>query len=407
MDDFANQPVARTAPPSPLREPAVRKSRRRWLFVGGLILLASLGLAVFWFAHHPSQPAAGAPHPHGETTAVEPVAAEAIGIGDIAVILDELGTVTPLANITVRTQINGQLISEAFQEGQIVKQGDFLAEIDPRPFEAALEQAQGALARDQALLAEAQMDLARFETLAKQDSIARQQAEDQRYLVEQDKGTVQLDQGAVDTAKVNLVYCHITAPVTGRVGLRLVDPGSYVQTTDTTGIVVLTQEQPMSVIFTVAEDDLPAVLKSLYAGATLKVEAYDRSNTTLLATGRLRNSDNQVNTTTGTVNMRAIFPNDDFRLFPQQFVNVRLFVDTLHDVVRVPVAAVQQGAPGAYVYVIKPDDTVEARPVKIGPIDGAYAQVVSGLSAGERVVTDGTDRLRDGQKVVVPGPQKQ
>jgi multidrug efflux system membrane fusion protein len=335
------------------------------------------------------------------------VGAETIANGDIRIILNELGTVTPLANVTVKTQINGQLTTEGFEEGQTVKAGDFLAQIDDRPYKVALEQAQGTLAHDQALLGQAQTDLKRYQTLARQDSIAKQQADDQVFLVAQYQGSVLTDQAQIDSAKLNVAYCHIVSPVTGRVGLRQVDPGNYVQTSDTNGIVVVTQEQPISVIFSVTEDSLPSVVKQFKPGTQLPVQAYDRSHTTLLATGTLTNVDNQINTTTGTVNMRATFPNEDFALFPNQFVNARLLVDTLHNVVRVPVAAVQQGAPGTFVYVINQDSTVTVRPIKLGPTDGAYSEVVSGLSAGDRVVTDGTDRLRDGQKVTIPAPAKQ
>jgi multidrug efflux system membrane fusion protein len=260
------------------------------------------------------------------------------------------------------------------------------------------------LAHDQALLEQAQNNLKRFQTLARQDSIAQQQADDQKFLVAQYQGSVKTDQGQVDSAKLNLIYCHVVAPVAGRVGLRQVDAGNYVQTSDANGLVVITQEQPISVIFSVTEDNLPAIMKQLHAGAKLQVEAYDRSNTTLLATGTLSSVDNQINITTGTVNMRADFPNTDEALFPNQFVNAHVLVDTLHNVVRVPVPAVQQGAPGSYVYVINQDDTVSVRPITVGPIDGGQAQVISGLSPGDRVVTDGTDRLRDGQKVTIPSP---
>ncbi|HSZ93773.1 MAG TPA: MdtA/MuxA family multidrug efflux RND transporter periplasmic adaptor subunit [Acetobacteraceae bacterium] len=384
----------------------MRRSRSRaWL---GLILVLVVALGgAYWFLYRAPQttnrPSAG----RATETAPQPVGAETIANGDIRIILNELGTVTPLANVTVKTQINGQLTTEGFEEGQTVKAGDFLAQIDDRPYKVALEQAQGTLAHDQALLGQAQTDLKRYQTLARQDSIAKQQADDQVFLVAQYQGSVLTDQAQIDSAKLNVAYCHIVSPVTGRVGLRQVDPGNYVQTSDTNGIVVVIQEQPISVIFSVTEDSLPSVVKQFKPGTQLPVQAYDRSNTTLLATGTLTNVDNQINTTTGTVNMRATFPNEDFALFPNQFVNARLLVDTLHNVVRVPVAAVQQGAPGTFVYVINQDSTVTVRPIKLGPTDGAYSEVVSGLSAGDRVVTDGTDRLRDGQKVTIPAPAKQ
>jgi len=409
MDERVDNPQTETrhAPlsrgPAP---PVVRRSRSRaWL---GLILVLVVALGgAYWFLYRAPQttnrPSAG----RATETAPQPVGAETIANGDIRIILNELGTVTPLANVTVKTQINGQLTTEGFEEGQTVKAGDFLAQIDDRPYKVALEQAQGTLAHDQALLGQAQTDLKRYQTLARQDSIAKQQADDQVFLVAQYQGSVLTDQAQIDSAKLNVAYCHIVSPVTGRVGLRQVDPGNYVQTSDTNGIVVVIQEQPISVIFSVTEDSLPSVVKQFKPGTQLPVQAYDRSNTTLLATGTLTNVDNQINTTTGTVNMRATFPNEDFALFPNQFVNARLLVDTLHNVVRVPVAAVQQGAPGTFVYVINQDSTVTVRPIKLGPTDGAYSEVVSGLSAGDRVVTDGTDRLRDGQKVTIPAPAKQ
>lgn len=376
-----------------------RSARARWLATGGVLLVvglaASLGLT--------RQPATAQHARTADRANTTTVGADVIRTGDIGVALDELGTVTPLANVTVKTQINGQLVAVGFHEGQQVARGDFLAQIDPRPFEAALEQANGTLAKDKALLAQAEADLKRFEILNKQDSISRQQVEDQHYLVAQDRGMVETDQGLVDQARVNLAFCHIVSPVTGRVGLRKVDPGNYVQTTDTNGIVVVAQEQPISVLFTVAEDDLAAVASKMRAGTHLTVEAYDRANAARLATGTLDSIDNAVDTTTGTVQMRAVFSNADARLFPDQFVNVRLIVDTLHGVLRVPVGAVRQGAPGRYVFVLKDDRTVAVRPVTLGVTDGAYAQVLAGLTAGDRVVTDGTDRLRDGAAVTVGG----
>jgi multidrug efflux system membrane fusion protein len=380
--------------------------RRRWRWLWLLLLLIAVGVGVVaWRDTHPaSQPAAKSAS-GAAATPPQPVGAAAVDKGDIRIVLNELGTVIPLANVTVKTQISGQLMAVGFQEGQMVKKGDFLAQVDDRPYQVQLEKDQGQLAHDQGLLDQAQADLKRFQTLGRQDSIAQQQVDDQRFLVQQDQGLVKVDQGAIDNDRLNIAYCHIIAPVSGRVGLRQVDPGNYVQMTDVNGIVVLTQLDPISAIFTVTEDSLPQVMQRLGAGATLPVDAYDRSNTTKLATGQIAAVDNQINTTTGTVNIRATFSNPKDVLFPNQFINARLLVDTLSNVTRVPVAAVQQGAPGAFVYVINADSTVSVKTVKLGVTDGPLVQVLSGLSPGDRVVTDGTDRLRDGAKVTVPAAQ--
>lgn len=340
-----------------------------------------------------------------------PVVAADVSKGEVKVTYDALGAVTPLATITVKSQVNGQLMRVGFQEGQIVHQGDFLAQIDPRPFEAALKQAEGALARDQALLEEARLDQKRYERLVAQDSIAQQQFDSQRALVHQYEGTVKIDQGVVDTAKVNLLYTHITAPVTGRVGLRLVDPGNYVQTSDAGGVVVITQIDPISVIFSVPEDNEPQIMARMMAGATLEVAAFDRSGTTLLATGKVTTIDNQIDPVTGTVKLRALFDNKDFKLFPSQFVNARLLIDTLHDAVVVPSAAILRGAPGTYVYVINSDNTVNVRVVTVGPSQGERQSILAGLEPGASVVVDGSDKLREGAKVTLPraadaGPSK-
>lgn len=340
-----------------------------------------------------------------------PVVAADASKGEVTVTYDALGAVTPLATITVKSQVNGQLMRIGFQEGQIVHQGDFLAEIDPRPYEAALKQAEGALARDQALLEEAQLDQKRYEKLVAQDSIAQQQFDAQRALVHQYEGTVKIDQGVVDTAKVNLLYTHITAPVTGRVGLRLVDPGNYVKTTDTSGVVVITQIDPISVIFSVPEDNEPQIMARLMSGATLEVAAFDRSGTALLATGKVTTIDNQIDPVTGTVKLRALFDNKDLKLFPSQFVNAHVLIDTLHDAVVVPSSAILRGALGTYVYVIKPDKTVAVRVVTVGPAQGERQSIIAGLESGESVVVDGSDKLREGAKVTLPragdaGPSK-
>lgn len=337
---------------------------------------------------------------------VVPVMATTAKAGDISVHLDQLGTVTPLATVVVRPQLSGYLTQVAYSEGQMVKQGDFLAQIDPRPYQIALEQAQGQLARDQALLKNAYLDLARYQKLSTQDSIARQQVDTQQSLVQQYKGTILSDQAQVDTAKLDLDYCHITAPVTGRVGLRQVDQGNYVQTSDTNGLVVITQLQPITVIFTMPEDDIPMVQQEFQAGHALTVTAYDRSGTTQLATGKLETLDNQIDTTTGTVKLRARFDNTDNALFPNQFVNVDLLVRTEHAQAIVPLAAVQHGSSGTFVYLVKDGKTVTAQPVKTGTTSGDNVSVVSGLSTGDQVVIDGVDQLRDGSKVAVTDADK-
>ena len=389
----------RTVPPLVVERQRTGSAR---LVIGLVMVIAALsgGYIVFRSLHstHPVG-AAG----HNAQAAPQPVGAATIGQGDIRVIINALGTVTPIATITVQTQINGQLQEVAFTEGQMIKKGDFLAQIDPRPYQLLQAQYEGQLARDQGVLAQARVDLARYKTLAEQNSIARQQYEDQIYIVQQDEGTVKLDQALIDQQKLNVTYCHIVSPVTGRIGLRLVDPGNYLQTTNTTGVAVVTQLQPITVIFPVPEDDLPDILSQTKAGAPLEVYAYDRANVRSLATGRVAAIDSQIDTTTGTAKLRAQFDNADNALFPNQFVNAQLVVNTLHNVVTVPTAAIQRGAPGTYVYVINANDTVSVRPVSIGPTDGPMVAVNSGLSVGERVVVDGADRLRDGARVTIAG----
>jgi multidrug efflux system membrane fusion protein len=304
--------------------------------------------------------------------------------------------------VTVKTQLAGYLQSVAFREGQMVKAGDVLAQIDPRPYQISLANAQGALAKDMALLQEARIDLKRYQTLLEQDSIARQQVDTQASLVKQYEGQVKSDQANIDTFKLDLVYARITAPVSGRVGLRQVDPGNYVTPSDANGIVVITQLQPISVIFTTSEDNLPAIMKQMRNGVKLSTTAYDRNNTTPLETGQLETIDNQIDTATGTVKARAMFPNTGLMLFPNQFVNARLLIDTIHNAVIVPTSAVLNGSSGQFVYVVKPDNTVTVRPVKVGPVDGERTSIASGLAAGERVVTDGSDRLREGAKITIP-----
>ncbi len=326
--------------------------------------------------------------------------------GDIAVKIPGLGTVTPLATVTVRTQISGVMQRIFFTEGQLVKKGDTLAQIDPRPYEAALQQMQGNLKRDQALLADAKLDLKRYEGLVKEDSIAQQQLDTQRALVDQYIGTIEADEGQLKTAEVNLIYTKITAPATGIVGLRQVDQGNYVTPGDANGIVLLNQLQPITVIFAIPEDNVSAVAKRLSAGATLTVEAFDRTNSTKIADGRLLTLDNSIDITTGTVKLRAQFDNADRALFPNQFVNVQLLLDTLHDQVIMPNSAVRRGAPKGvttdFVYLVNADQTVSVRAVTLGVVDGERVAVTKGVAAGDVVVTEGADRLRDGAEVLLP-----
>jgi multidrug efflux system membrane fusion protein len=307
----------------------------------------------------------------------------------------------------VKTQISGQLTQVAFKEGQMVRAGDFLAQIDPRPYQAALDQSLGNLRRDQALLANAQVDLTRYKGLVAEDSIAHQQLDTQVALVEQYQGTVVGDEAAVATARVNLQYAHIVSPVAGRVGLRQVDAGNYVTPSDTNGLVVVTQLQPITVIFPVPEDNASMIVKRLHDGTTLTVSAYDRTNTTQLASGKLLTLDNQIDPTTGTIKLRALFDNQDGSLFANQFVNVQLLLDVLHDQTIIPTAAVHHGTPNgvstAFVYRVKTDYTVAVSPITLGTADGERVAVTSGLVPGDVVVTEGGDRLREGARIVPPG----
>jgi multidrug efflux system membrane fusion protein len=330
-----------------------------------------------------------------------PVAVAAAKQGDIPVYLTGLGTVTALYTATILPQVTGQILQVPFKEGDIVEKGTLLVQIDPQPYEAALLQAEGQLARDKALLEEARTDFKRYDTLAKQDSIAIQQRDDQLFLVHQYEGTVKLDEGLVKSAKINLAYTRITAPFTGRIGLRVVDPGNIVYTPDTTGIAVMTQEQPIMVIFPIPEDSLPSVFKKLKAKENLPVEVFDREQNHKLATGRLLAVDNQADTTTGTVRFKAVFSNEDNALFPNQFVNARLLMETLRGVTVVPSSAIQHSPKGTFVYQVKEDQTATVRWVKTGPSQGDKVSVEEGISPGETVVVEGAERLQDGSRVEV------
>ena len=359
------------------------------LVVAALVVVSGLAVLLSWRAAARAQ----ARPPVPARVAVSAVAAR---VRDVGVYLDGLGAVTPLNTVTVRSRVDGELTDVRFHEGQIVSQGDLLAQIDPRPFEAQLTQFEGQLERDQALLDNARLDLGRYQVLVQDDSVPRQQLDTQASLVRQLEGTVKNDQGQIEATRVQLAYCRITSPIAGRVGLRLVDRGNIVHATDTGGLVIVTQLQPITVIFTIPEDSIPTVVERLGHGARLPVLAYDREQRRKLAEGALLTIDNQVDPTTGTVKLRAQFPNTDSRLFPSQFVNARLLVDTQRGAVVVPTAAIQPSSKGSFVFVVRPDHTVQARPVTVGTTDGDDVAIARGRAAGEQVVVEGAERLRDG-----------
>jgi len=378
--------------------------QRTWVW---LLVLAILGgTAYFVFAKPEAGKPAGMQQSGGKPgmnamNRSQPVVAAAAKVGDINVYLNGLGTVVPLNTVTVKTRVDGQLSAVMFREGQMVKQGELLAQIDPRPYQVQLAQAEGTMARDQALLKNAQADLDRYRTLFEQDSIAKQQLDTQASLVRQYEGAIKADQAQIDSAKLQLTYSRITAPLSGRLGLRQVDAGNIVHASDTNGIVVITQLQPVTVVYTLPEDNISAVMKKLHAGQKLTVDAYDRAGKTKLASGMLLTVDNQIDPATGTIKLKAQFANDDSSLFPNQFVNARMLLDVMREIILIPSAAVQRGTQGTFVYVVRDDQSVAVRTVKLGPTEGETAAIESGLSAGEIVVVDGTDKLRDGVKVEV------
>ena len=386
------------------RPPVQPPSRRRW--VVGLILALALAAAAYFFKQPARQRELGAgPNPKAMSgkpaDPVIPVAVELAVLGDVPVYLGGLGTVTPLHTVTVRSRVDGELIRVAFTEGQMVKQGDLLAEIDPRPFKIQLQQAEGQLARDLALLENAEADLVRYQTLLAQDSIGAQQTVTQEALVKQYRGTVEMDRSQVNNAKLQLTYAQVTAPVSGRVGLRVVDRGNIVRANDTNGLAVITQIEPIAAVFTLAEDVLPAVMKRWRSGEEIIVEAYDREGKEKLAEGKLLAVDNQIDPATGTIKLKAQFPNGQNTLFSNQFINIKMKLDLLRSTVLIPTAAIQQGVNGAFVYGVKDDKTVVMRPIKLGPIEKDRAAVLDGLTANEAVVVDGADKLREGSKVEV------
>ena len=374
-----------------------KRHRGLWIFAGALIVV---GIAIAVSRSGRASDAAKAAAKAKSQAAIPVVVADAT-IGDFPVYLTGLGTVTPMATVTVHTRVDGELLSVDFREGQLVKQGEVLAQIDPRPFQVQLTQAEGQLAKDQAALVSVQLDLNRFKDLVSQGLIPQQQVDAQVSLVAQTEAAIKTDQGTIDAAKLNLTYSRITSPISGRVGLRLVDPGNIVHAADTTGIVVITELDPIAVLFTLPEDSLQQVLARTRGGATLSVEAWDRDLTKHISNGKLLTVDNRIDTTTGTVRLKAVFPNGDGALFPNQFVNVRLLIQTLNKVVIVPSAAVQRTTKGPAIFVVGADDKVALRPVEVPQQGDNHAVIAKGVSAGEMVVVDGVDKLQEGSKVAV------
>ncbi len=387
--------------PSPNEMPGSKK-KKWWLWTILVCGLAAAGYQLFPHVFHSFVEArSSAPKAaRSQQGPGIPVVAVASRKGDMPVYLNGLGSVAAYNTVTARTRVDGQLVKVAFTEGQFVKEGDLLAEIDPRPFQVQLEQAEGQMARDQALLKNANIDLERYQILYAQDAIPKQQLDTQRSTVNQLEGNIKSDQAQIDDAKLQLVYSRITSPLTGRVGLRLVDQGNMVHANDANGLVVITQLQPIAVLFNIAEDYLPQVREKIRAGRTLIVDAYDRDLKHKLARGTLETLDNQVDPGTGTVRFKGIFENKDLSLFPNQFVNARLLVDTLHGTVIIPGAAIQRGTDSTFVYVVRKDSTVEVRNITVNHVEGDDASVDSGLQPGEMVVVDGIDKLQQGSRVM-------
>ncbi|AUH50764.1 multidrug transporter subunit MdtA [Chromobacterium sp. ATCC 53434] len=375
--------------------PTPAKTKRLPLVIA---VIAVLGGGWWWHQHSQNAREAAARNKGGAPMAVGVATVQTM---DAPLQLNALGTVNSTYTVTVRSRVDGQLEKIHFDEGQLVKQGQLLAELDARPYQAALTQAEGQLLRDKALLENARLDLARYQQLASQNSIAKQQVDTQQALVHQYEGTVKVDQGAVAAARVNVDYTRIAAPVSGRVGLRQVDPGNVVHASDANGVVVITQTQPINVVFAIPEVNLSAVLQAAAADKSLRVEAWDRDNRHKLADGTLLALDNQLNTSTGTINIKARFANDKQRLFPNQFVNVNLQLGVRKDAVVVPTVAVQLGKVGNYVYTVGGDATVSIAKVRTGPASGDNTIIEDGLKPGQRVVIDGVDKLRDGAQVKV------
>ena len=368
----------------------INGTNRWWLW---LIALCAVGAGLYLWTARGRGPKSAPVAP------AVPVSATQAKRGELNVYLSQIGTVTPLATVTLRSRVAGQIMELAFKEGQLVDANQVLMTIDPRPYQAQLVQYEGQLARDQATLTNARITLERYHALYTQGVIARQDLDNQQALYDQARGAIENDQGLIDGVKVNLSYCRVVSPIKGRIGLRQVDLGNYIQATDP--LVVITQLQPISVLFTVPEDDIQEIVGDLSSGRSVPVQAWNRDFSRQLATGALATFDNEVDQTTGTVKLRAQFANDDFTLFPNEFVNARTLVNTLHDAILVPTAALQRTQQGAYVYVVQPDKTVARRPVVVGATQGDITAIAQGLTSAEFVVTDGLDRLQPGSKVAV------
>jgi multidrug efflux system membrane fusion protein len=379
--------------------------KKKILWIPLLLLIG--GAAAYWFYNKPADAPAsqgGSKRGPGGDGRPQPVQAATTKSGDIDVFINALGTVGARNTATVKARVDGQLLRIGFHEGQMVKAGEVLAEIDPRPFQILLDQARGQSVRDQALLANARLDLDRYRSLLAKDSIAKQQVDAQEALVQQDEGLVLTDRAQVDNAQLQLDFTRIAAPLSGRLGLRQIDVGNMIHGSDANGLVVITQTQPINVIFAIPADNISVVLTHLRSGEALAVDAFDRGGKTLLATGKLLTVDNQIDVATGTVKLKAEFANTDDKLFPNQFVNARLRVETRHDAILLPVAAIQRGTQGTFVYVVGEDKAVTVRPVTLGPVSSDVVAIEKGLAAGEQVVTDGADKLREGAKVEVTTP---